>query len=49
MLEHPKALSTHLILNNYKIGSKNLKDVKMGNQQETKNINFNNKKKILRI
>jgi hypothetical protein len=35
MLETPKALSTHLI---YKLGSKNLKDVTMNNQQETKKI-----------
>jgi len=33
MLEHPKALSTHLIC---KIDSENLKDITMGNQQETK-------------
>ena len=38
MLEHPKVLSTHLIINNYKIGSKNLKDVTMGNQQETNKV-----------
>ena len=31
MLEHPKALSTIL-----KLDSENLKDVTMGNQQETK-------------
>jgi hypothetical protein len=33
MLEHLKALSTHL---NNKLDSDNLKDVTMGNQQETK-------------
>jgi len=36
MLETPKALSTHLFL----IGSENLKDVTMDNQQETKKINY---------
>jgi hypothetical protein len=35
MLEHPKALSTHLFLKILKISSKNLNDVTMGNQQET--------------
>jgi hypothetical protein len=35
MLEHPKALSTIYII------SKNLKDITMGNQQETKVLYFN--------
>jgi hypothetical protein len=39
MLETPKALSTHLFLNdNNSIDSKNLTDNTMDNQQETKNI-----------
>jgi hypothetical protein len=38
MLETPKALSTHLNFNNFKIGSENLKDVTMDNQQETNKI-----------
>jgi hypothetical protein len=33
MLEHPKALST-----NHNLGSKNLKDSTMGNQQETNKV-----------
>jgi hypothetical protein len=37
MLEHPKALST----NSFYIFSKNLKDITMGNQQETKVLYFN--------
>ena len=40
MLETPKALSTHLILNNsyYNYDSENFKDNTMDNQQETKII-----------
>ena len=38
MLEHPKALSTHPNINQ---DSENLKDVTMGNQQETKILYFN--------
>lgn len=37
MLEHPKALST----SSFYIISENLKDVTMGNQQETKVLYFN--------
>ena len=35
MLEHPKALSTH-----HSHGSENLKDITMGNQQETRYISL---------
>jgi hypothetical protein len=35
MLEHPKALSTH-----HSYDSENLKDNKMGNQQETKKVTY---------
>jgi hypothetical protein len=35
MLEHPKALSTH-----HSYDSENLKDNKMGNQQETNKVTY---------
>jgi len=43
MLEHPKALSTH-----HSHGSENLKDITMGNQQETNKLTIKKQKqKIL--
>jgi|GEM_PF-5031502 hypothetical protein len=39
MLEHPKALSTH-----HSHGSENLKDITMGNQQETNKLTIKKQK-----